>query len=1131
MAFLSGLNINSYGQKATISDPMEKDFRTPPNASKPWVFWYWMKAAVSKEGIAADIKAMRDAHIDGAYLMPIKGLVDPPLYTPAAPQLSKEWWELVRFAMSEAQKNGIKIAMHDCDGFALAGGPWITPENSMQKVTWNDTIVDGNRLFDNVLSTPQHYEEFYKDIAVFAIPVTEKNALSSYDARPKITSSLDTVDASFLSEKGNRKSFASKENCWIQYEFSEPFTSRSLVVKTSGNNYQAHRLTIEASQNGKDFFLVRKLQPARSGWQDTDADYTFALPQTTAKYFRFVYDPAGSEPGAEDLDAAKWKQSLKLNSLELSSDAKIDQYEGKSGSIWRIAANTTEQELPASLAIPMSSVVNLTSKLDTNGKLYWQVPAGRWRILRMGHTSTGHTNATGGSGSGLECDKFNPEIVQLQYQNWYGEIIKHIGPNLSAEVLKGFHVDSWECGSQNWSSVFVSEFQKRRGYDPIPFLPAMAGFPIGGRDSSERFLHDMRQTIADLVNDVFFKTMAKLAHVDGKFFSAESVAPVMLSDGMRHYGEVDVPMGEFWLRSPTHDKPNDMMDAISGAHIYGKTVIQAEGFTELRMAWDEHPAMLKKLLDRNYALGINRLVFHVFSHNPWMDRKPGMTLDGIGLYFQRNQTWWPQAKAFTDYVARSQSILQKGVPVVDIAVFVGEDLPNRSVLPDRLVHVLPGLFGKDRVEEEDRRKENKGLPLRKMPKGVTASANITDWGKWINPLKGYSYDAINRDALLRLAKVENGNIVLPGGASYKILVLPDSNALMPNDKWMTPELIQKIYGLLKDGATILMGNQPLQSPSLSNAVESDATVKRFSKNILAAKNTHSAKLYTLPFQENSFAGIGVERDIVFTNNSSSDYDDKIAYSHRVDGNTDVYFISNQDSVAKDLQVSCRVAGRVPEIWDAVAGTTKPAAEWKIVNGRTVVAVHLNMDDSKFIVFRKKTSDTQKTQSVSKWNTIKTLDGAWNLTFDASVGGPKNNVVFARLKSWTTEKDSAIRFYSGQVVYKKTFVVNKLDKNIFLNLGNVANIASIKINGKDCGIAWRFPYRLDVADALKKGRNTIEISVANTWHNRIELDQTLPEFSRITWTTSPIELTGDSLLESGLLGPVDLEKEENVLGGN
>jgi hypothetical protein len=206
-----------------------------------------------------------------------------------------------------------------------------------------------------------------------------------------------------------------------------------------------------------------------------------------------------------------------------------------------------------------------------------------------------------------------------------------------------------------------------------------------------------------------------------------------------------------------------MLDAISGAHIYGKKIVQAESFTTLRMDWSEHPGKLKALGDRQFALGINKLVFHVFTQNPWMDKKPGMTLDGVGLYFQRDQTWFKQSKAWMDYLARCQSVLQLGKPVVDIAVFTSDELP------DRLVNVLPGLIGYERIEAEKIRLANNGQPLRTIPDGVPHSANMADPENWIDPLNGYAYDSFNPDVLMQM-KVVNGRVVTPGGASYALLV-------------------------------------------------------------------------------------------------------------------------------------------------------------------------------------------------------------------------------------------------------------------------------------------------------------------------------------------------------------------------
>ncbi|HEX4343461.1 MAG TPA: glycosyl hydrolase, partial [Verrucomicrobiae bacterium] len=640
------------------------DFQNPPAAARPWVYWYWMNAAVSREGITADLEAMKHAGLEGAYLMPIKDVTDPPLFTPPVRQLSPEYWAMMRHAFVEADRLGLKFAIHDCDGFATAGGPWITPDLAMQRVVWSETQITGGEKITTNLTLPPIKENFYRDIAVLAFPTSRGEGVSTRTIKPTVTTSLAGVDAQGLVDGSKR--FRSDDPCWIQYEFNKPFTCRSINIQPDGNNYQALRLIVEYSDDGTNFHSLGRLETPRHGWEDTDANYTFAIPPTTATYFRFLFDPSGSEIGAEDLDSAKWKAVLKIQSLELSSAPRVPDYEGKSGVVWRKSSRATAEQIPDLDCVPLDKIINLTRHLGTNGQLTWTAPPGDWTILRLGYTPTGHHNDTAGGGKGLECDKFNPAAARIQFEGWFGETIRQVGPQLASRVLKIFHVDSWEAGSQNWSPVFQREFRRRRGYDPTPYLPLFAGIPVGSAEISERFLFDVRQTIADLVKDNFFGTMASLAHKHGCEFSAESVAPTMMSDGMLHQSKTDVPMGEFWYHSPTHDKPNDVADAISAAHVYGKNIVQSEAFTELRLQWDEHPAMLKALGDHNFCLGINRFVLHVFMHNPWLDRVPGMTLGGVGNFFQRDQTWWNFAGAWINYLSRCEATLQQGHPIADV---------------------------------------------------------------------------------------------------------------------------------------------------------------------------------------------------------------------------------------------------------------------------------------------------------------------------------------------------------------------------------------------------------------------------------------------------------------------------------
>lgn len=1079
----------------TKQGSIEQNFLNPPQSAKPWVFWYWMHAAVSKEGITADLEAMKEVGIGGAYLMPIKDTVSKIPFQPTARQLSPEWWKLVTFAMQEAKRLGLQLGMHVSDGFALAGGPWITPELSMQKLVWTKTYVAAGDTNKIQLSQPEGFQNYYKDVAVYAYPANSSNAFSEVVSVPTVSTS-NFVRASFLAFRqtgSNPSSFKSDSACWIQYKYPKPFICRSVIVRTGGNTYQALRLIVQSSDDGENFTTVTRFDAPRHGWQDADEDVTFSIPATTAKYFRFVYEKEGTEPGAEDLDAAKWKPSLKVVGIFLSDEPSIHQYESKNGSVWRISNATTDAQVPKNAAVRLKNIINLTGKMDAEGNLNWKAPEGtNWVIVRIGHTSTGHTNYTGGGGLGLECDKFNAAAVKLQFDNWFGKAFRQ-NTALAKEVLKVFHVDSWECGSQNWSTNFANEFKKRRGYDLLPYLLTMTGVPVESADQSEKVLHDVRTTIAELVNDVFYTTLKKEAHALGTKMSAEAIAPTMVSDGLMHYKHADLPMGEFWFNSPTHDKPNDMRDAISGAHIYGKKIIQAESFTTVRMDWSEHPGSLKVVGDRNFALGINKMVMHVFAHNPFLNRKPGVTLDGVGLYFQRDQTWFKQSKAWIEYLTRCQALLQMGDPVVDVAVFTGEEVPRRSVLPDRLVSVLPGIFGKEKVEAEKKRLENKGQPLRQIPDGVTHSANMADAEDWIDPLNGYSYDSFNPDALM-LMQVKNGRVVLPGGASYGVLVIPGKMLMNPNPT-MSAAVQKKLQQLANAGAKMVVDQQ---------------WIKLFAKykNVVAA-----------PYMESSFEKLGVKKDVEVLKGRN-----EIAWTHRKTADEDVYFISNQDDGNIRSEFILRTQYAEVVALNPVKGEFFKDFVYKKDNSRLWLRAALSPGESVFFICKKKASEQSLSYSTIKESYTVDYSNGWVLKFDTAAGGPKASVYFPKLTSWS-EGDSSIRYYSGSVVYSKVVEVTSLNgspiNQAWLTLSSVHNIATVKVNGVDCGTIWAQPYSVDISKAIKEGANIIEIIVSNTWHNRLIGDQLLPEAKRITWTTAPFRLKDKPLLPAGIVGEVKL----------
>ena len=1023
------------------------------DTTQPWTFWYWMYGAVSEQGIKADLQAMKDVGLGGCYLMPIRGAAERPEYEGKADALSENFWQMVDVALTQADSLGLGMGIHVCDGFALAGGPWIKPEESMQKIVFCDTLFVGS-LKDVVrqkggliLNKPQGYKGYYEDIATFAIPLTRISFHPfpyNFDLQRDIEKVPIAMSPTMM--RNAKGIFSASEDAWINIDMGAERLYTNIEIATNGTNIQGQRLAVEVSDDGIYYRLVKQLVPPRQGWQNYDYNTTFTIPPTTARYWRLSWTPKKTEPGSEDLDAAKWRPRLGLKNVTFYSQPRIDNWEGKAGYVWRIAPQASAQELPDSICWKHKEIGRLTLDGDRvtgysleNIDLAYQV----YRIIRIGHTSTGHTNATAGGAKGLECDKFSPQAVQKQVSSWFGLFKQR--PH--ADVVKYLHVDSWECGSQNWGKNFAQEFKARRGYDLIPWLPVMIGIPIESAVQSDKVLRDVRKTINELVNEKFFATIAQKAKEYGVLLSSESVAPTMVSDGMEHYKYVDIPMGEYWLNSPTHDKPNDMLDAISGAHVYGKNIVQAEGFTEVRGVWDETPASVKPLLDRNFCLGMNRLFFHVNTHNPWMDRKPGMTLDGIGLFFQRDQTWFPEAKAFVDYITRCQTLLQKGQPVVDIAVYTGEEIPSRALTPDKLVPMLPGLFGAERVASEQKRLANVGQPMEESPVGVRHSANIFDLKDWVNPLHGYQYDSMNKDALLTQP------------FNYKVLVVPEGCLL-------SEETQKRVAQLRQQGVLII--DKPYHHDTLE----------------------------------------GIERDIMLP--------EGIDYTHRTGDGFDIYFLSNQTDREQCFAPTMRRHTGETVLYYPQTGcaynyqgsvTLAPFESAFVCSGETGC---FELKNKVFSAVEQSVLPAKQTVLLPK-----TSANTYDITFRESGITLKNQQLF----DWRQHPDDRIRYFSGHARYTTTWKLKASEVpqgRTWLSLHNVKDIAHVWVNGKDCGIVWTAPYEIEITGALKKGKNTIEIEVVNTWHNALRgVDQGKAPYEGI-WTNAKYRTKGDELLPAGLL---------------
>lgn len=556
---------------------------------------------------------------------------------------------------------------------------------------------------------------------------------------------------------------------------------------------------------------------------------------------------------------------------------------------------------PTGLTVSSKEMVQLTSHLDADGVLTWDVPEGDWTILRVGHVPTGvHNHPAPPEGEGLEVDKLSKEALDHFWNGVLAKVVADSG-SLSGKVLNNVLIDSYEVGSQNWTPKFREEFRRRRGYDPLPYLPAMTGLTVNSPAETERFLWDMRRTIADLFADNYFGHMAELCHKNGLLFSTEPYGNGNF-ENIQSGSKADIPMAEFWLGGGTMETTKMVS---SSAHVYGKPIVGAESFTgdDIRGRWLEEPYDLKALGDLAFCEGINRYIFHRYAMQPWTTLKPGMTMGPWGTHLERTQTWWTEAATWMKYIARCQYLLQSGRFVADACYFTGEAGPNDLLYGDALRPQLP---------------------------------------------KGYDYDGCETATIKRMT-VHNGRLQLPSGMSYAMLILPES-------KFMTPSLARKVKELVAAGATVV-GPKPELSPSLQGYPSCDTEVAKIADEVWGHGKPGPA--FQHPYGKGRVVSemplttvlnsMGIKPDFDY---APRNYATKLVTIHRLVQGADVYFVSNQSQANTEATCTFRSDGKVPELWNPENGKVVEAPAYSFANGRTTLKLRFLPAESVFVVFRK-----------------------------------------------------------------------------------------------------------------------------------------------------------------------------------
>jgi len=1080
---------------ASAASTLLASFENPPQEAKPRVWWHWINGNVGQEGARLDLEWMQRVGIGGVHVFS-GGLPGPVVVEKRAPFMGEVWKATLRQSIAIAHAAGMEVGIAGAPGWSHTGGPWVLPEDGMKKYVWSETHVTGGRPFDGMLAAPpgvsgpfQHIGRagngpaLYRDSYVIAYPTPRGE---SANMRPVLSASDPSADlASIGGEDLSAKiSLAVTQDgtAWVEarYRSATPVSAVTLGLPRGAV------VELRASNDGRHYrTIARALVESPKQLTHPLVQQTIAFPATKARLFRVVLKPIAQPaplpmgPGPAPV-APPPPAKVDLSKVAFENGARVNRFEAKAGFQPSLGDDDlVTPAIPASAAIARSAIVDLTHRLRPDGRLDWTPPRGRWTVLRFGWSLTGQTNGPAEpEATGLEVDKLDADAVRRYLSTYLGLYQRATGDALGSQGIQTLLTDSWEAGVQNWTPRLLSEFTKRRGYDPLPFMPVLAGRVVDTADASDRFLWDFRQTLKEMVADNHQRVLADMLHAKGMGYYTEvqGDTPRAIADGMTLKARSDIPTAEYWYRSFAAGPGQlslkvDLEEAASAAHVYGKQFAAAEALTVAASAdpWAFAPAMLKPVADEIFARGINRILLHDSHHQPLPDAKPGLMLMMFGQFFNRNDTWAEDAKPWVDYLARTSWLLQQGRFVADIAYFYGEDRTPTELFRNRL---------------------NRDTP------------------------QGYRYDYINPEALLTLLTVRNGRIVTPGGMDYSVLFIP------PHVERMTLGAISKLRDLVEAGA-VLAGAKPKGGLGLSSP---DAAVQRVADAIWGAdpidqdgREVGKGRVYATLDQ--ALAGQGIAPDIALSGQFTQS---SILSLHRRTADADIYFLSNQTAKQERVEATFRVTGKAPELWRAETGENEPIS-YRQADQRTTVALTLNPKEAFFIVFARPSKETVWTAPPPIIRPFRTLAGPWVVTFQPGRGAPKS-ATFNRLSSWTEASDPGIRYFSGSGTYSQSISVAKTafrkNRRFLLDLGEVRDLAAVTVNGKPLGTVWHAPYRIDVTNALRSGANRIDIRVVNLWPNRLIGDKQ-PNAKPIAFAPQASYRADSPLLPSGLLGPVIL----------
>jgi len=1032
------------------------NFQNPPKAARPQVWWHWMDGEVSLDGVRKDLLWLHNSGIAGVHQFDAGGVNMPRTGVQNRPYLSEPWKEAFRYALHLADSLGMDFTVASAPGWSSTGGPWVDREDAMKKLEWVSVDVNGGKIHTKLPAL--------KKITGTYLDIEQKN--------DRVKIEPYGYDVAVIAVKRPEKDFSmeemgaelSKNENFIQIKLKQDYTIKGYTLKISKTGYRSRSGkpsyigNIEAGEDGIKWREVCKITASNLNYLSYD------MPPTTARFFRINVDG--------------------LADAVLHSVTKVNHSQEQAGfcTQWDMDRYKT----PASEdGIPLKDIVDLSAKMKPDGTLKCRLPRGRWRIYRFGASLTGKVNHPASpNATGLEVDKLDPQAWERYFRNYIELYREAAGGMLGKRGIRNMLVDSYEAGSATWTRNMAEEFEARRGYPLLPWLPALTGELIVGSEETDAFLWDWRKTLGELFNENYARigNIIREYGMACTYIESHEGGRVFVGDGMDTKINAGVPMSAIWVTDTPNGSPipsaiSDIKESASVAHIFGQNIVAGESFTcdgSEKHAYTYCPENLKITADIAMLAGLNRFVIHESASQPSDSYLPGLGLFKYGQWFHRNETWALYAKYWTDYLARSSYLLQEGQAVADILVYYGEDTNATAQYAGESFSMLP---------------------------------QIPD---------GYNYDYANPNVLLQAVTPEEGKLKTSTGMCYSVLMLGGQNHSI------SLKMLRRLREIA-DAGIVICGPAPLRTSDM-NASKAEFEELVFSiwksGRINVVNDINEAVKLACP-QADCICPQALDKGSHGLNSKNREMTPTgLGFVHRRNSRSDIYWLRNFTGSELSAEVKFRSTGKYAYLLNPENGS---GAEIEIKNGSAKLL--LSPSDAVFVILTDSKIDNLKPLIKYNKNVSQKLLGHWKVDFK-QIGSVEISKTFDTLHSWTEEPEQEVKYYSGTVVYSIDFEVSKtvlgLSQEFRLNLGQVRNLAEIFINGKAAGVLWKAPFTSsDIKPLLVAGKNRLEVRVTNLWVNRMIGDRQ-PGIERPITSVHRFYTAHDPLLPSGLLGPVRLE---------